>query len=37
MSLKVSFTEMYPRILWDLFEDPLEFVEHTLETTQTVQ
>jgi len=37
LNLKVSFTEMCPRIPWDLVEDPLEFVEHTLETTQTVQ
>jgi len=25
VNLKVSFTEMYPRILWELVEDPLGF------------
>jgi hypothetical protein len=33
MNTKTATTEMYPRISWELVEDSLGSVEHTLGTT----
>ena len=33
VNLKVAITEMYPRILWELVEDPLGSAEHILGTS----